>query len=514
MNMPISLSDSARLDSSAYILSGKGMKFEIPLPDQDKLCLLSDGMLYVAQSYQTDMVVLSYMELLRRNKMPFTVKIVTVDEIQRLHGHAHTLRVKQDNTFRQTQVVTLIREGVKRRASDIHFRNYERHTEIWMRIDGFLEKSHVLNSEDGMAMCGTMYGSMCDVADPTYELRKSQDGRLKRQYLNSCGLHGARIATRPMEYGNIVVLRLLYNAEAAPSLHNLGYLQEQILLISRMTNRTTGINIFSGPTGSGKSTSLKILLSQLLTQFNYHIHLLTIEDPPEYMIEGAVQTPILCDKDVPEEVARAWVKSISNAMRLDPDTIMIGEMRDHESAVTAFRAAMTGHGVWTTLHANNAIQILDRLRDMQVDLSFITDASLMTGLINQSLVPLNCDSCKRPYLQHADEIEPTLRARIEQYCQPEKVLLKGTDKGCAQCGGKGYMGRHAVAECIIPDQKMMNLYKTSGASAARSYWVKEKKGITKCAHLIHYINQGLVDPLIGEQKVCALDEDLLTLTLD
>lgn len=497
--------------SVATVASSKGAKFEVPLADQDKLCLLSDGMLYVAQSYQKDMAVLSYQDLLRRNNIKFRTKVVAVDEIQRLYAGAASASPTRDSTFRQNQVVALVREGVKRRASDVHFRNYEKHTEVWMRIDGFLEKIHVFKSEDGVALCGTMYGSMCDVADPTYELRKSQDGRLKREYLQSCGLYGARIATRPMEYGNLVVLRLLYNQGKRPTLQDLGYLYEQILLITRMTKRTTGINIFSGPTGSGKSTSLEALLSQLLSEFNYRIHLLTIEDPTEYVIPGAVQTPIICDKDDPEEVARTWVKSISNAVRLDPDVMMIGEMRDRDSAIAAFRAAMTGHGMWTTLHANNSMQILDRLRDMGVDLSFITDASLVTGLINQSLAPLNCPKCKRPYLKHRYEVDADVQERIERFCNPESVFLKGVDKGCPHCAGKGYLGRRVIAECVIPNQRLMNEYRAAGASAARSYWVKEMQGITKCAHLIRRINEGLIDPGLGEQKVCTLDEDELTL---
>lgn len=497
--------------TGASVVSARGARFEVPVNDQDKLCLLSNGMLYVAQSYQTDMAVLSYMELLRRNKVKFNMRVVSVDEIQRLYAGASTAESGRDDTFRQSQVIALVRDAVKRRASDVHFRNFEQFTEVWMRIDGFLQKCHTFKSEDGMALCGTMYGSMCDVAESQYKHRKSQDGRLKREFLQACGLYGARIATRPMEYGNVVVLRLLYNQGKRPTLQDLGYLPEQIALITRMTKRTTGINIFSGPTGSGKSTSLEALLSQLLTEFQYRIHLLTIEDPTEYVIPGAVQTPILCDKDDPDEVARAWVKSIANAMRLDPDVIMVGEMRDRDSAVTAFRAAMTGHGVWTTLHANNAMQILDRLRDMGVDLGFVTDAALLTGLINQSLVPLNCPKCRRPYVKHQHEVDDDLQERIARFCIPEKVFLKGNDKGCPHCGGKGYFGRRVVAECIVPTQKLMNEYRSAGASAARSYWVRDMHGITKCGHLIRRINEGMVDPAFGEQKVCTLDEDELTL---
>jgi general secretion pathway protein E len=495
---------------AAVVVSKDGDRFPVSAASRDKMCLLATDELLVATHYKADMEVLSYQELLRRGGVKFHVKLVSVDVIQRLYAGAKG-ETTSSNTHRQNEVVGLIQRAVSMRASDIHFRGYEKHAEVWFRVDGYLTKFTTWKAEDGKEVCATMYGSMCDVAEETYKDRKSQDGRLKREFLQACGLYGARIATRPMEYGNLVVLRLLYQQGARPTLSDLGYLVEQVALISRMTRRTTGINIFSGPTGSGKSTSLEALLSQLLKEFEYKIHLLTLEDPTEYVIDGAVQTPIICDKDDPAEVSRGWTKAISNAMRLDPDVIMIGEMRDRDSAVTAFRAAMTGHGVWTTLHANNAMQILDRLRDVGVDLSFITDAALVTGLINQSLAPVSCPKCRRPYVRYKKEVPDDVQERIERFCRPEAVYLRGNDIGCPECNGRGFKGRQVVAECIVPNQRLMNEYRNSGASAARSFWVKELGGITKCAHLARLVNAGVVDPMLGEQKVCTLDEDELTL---
>lgn len=495
----------------AAIASGRGAKYEVPAADLDKLCLMTDGTLYVASAYSKDMSVLSYMELLRRNKLQFKVQLTSVDEIQRVYSSSSTSG-GGDNSTRQEQVIALIKKGVERGASDIHFRNYAKHTEAWMRIDGFLEldKRDVFKPEDGAALCGTMYRSMCDVAEGDYIPTKSQDGRISREFLSACGLVGARIATRPMDYGNEAVLRLL-TRKKRQTLRELGYMDQQLKVMHRMTERTRGINIFSGETGSGKSTSLEVLLSELLVVHKYKIKLLTIEDPPEYVIPGAVQTPILCDKRDPEAVAREWARSISNALRLDPDVMMIGEMRDVDSAVAAFRAAMTGHGVWTTLHANDAIQILERLRDMGVDISLLTDASTVTGLINQSLAPKNCDHCKRPYLKYRHEVHEDLRERIELYCEPDKVFLKGNDRGCPHCNGKGYKGRTAVAETVVPTQAMMNVFKRDGKAAARKYWVEHQGGVTKAQHLIHKINEGVIDPHLGEQMVCALDEDAITL---
>jgi len=493
------------------IASGRGAKYEVGVADLDKLCLMTDGTLYVASAYAKDMSVLSYMELLRRNKIVFKVQHATVDEIQRMYSSAVTTS-SGDNSVRQEQVIALIKKAVGLGASDIHFRNYAKHTETWMRIDGFLEKDRqgVFGPEDGAALCGTMYRSMCDVAEGDYVPTKSQDGRISREFLSACGLVGARIATRPMDYGNEVVLRLL-TRHKRQTLGELGYLDRQLRDLHRMTERTRGINIFSGETGSGKSTSLEVLLSDLLARHKYKIKLQTIEDPPEYVIPGAVQTPILCDKRDPEEVSREWARSISNVLRLDPDVIMVGEMRDVDSAVATFRAAITGHGVWTTLHTFDAHASLQRLLDIGVDINLLTDASIVTGLINQSLAAKNCEHCRRPYLKYRHEVHEELRERIELYCEPDRVFLKGNDRGCPHCNGRGYKGRTVIAETVVPTQAMMNVFKRDGKAAARKYWVEHQKGVTKAQHLIYKINEGIIDPHLGEQMVCSLDEDVITL---
>ena len=308
-----------------------------------------------------------------------------------------------------------------------------------------------------------------------------------------------------------MVLRLIYDNSRGNklTLENAGYLPEQIAQIRRMRQRTTGINVFSGPTGSGKSTTLERVLSELLAAFDNKIHLLTIEDPPEYAIAGAIQTPMMCDKDDDEAVSREWARSISNSLRLDPDVMMVGEMRDLASAVAAFRAAMTGHGVWTTLHANDVMSILERLRDIGVEVSLLTDPALITGLINQWLVRKICQECAKDYVANRHTVPADLADRIDHFCDPAKVRLKGD--GCKKCKGTGISGRTVIAEVVVPTMRLMTVFKQHGKSEARSYWVKHMHGITKNRHLIQRINEGLVDPAHGERDVCALDEDIITL---
>jgi len=148
---------------------------------------------------------------------------------------------------------------------------------------------------------------------------------------------------------------------------------------------------------------------------------------------------------------------------------------------------------------------------MGVDINLLTDASTVTGLINQSLAPKNCEHCKRPYLKYRHEVNEEMRERIELYCDPSRVFLKGNDRGCPHCGGKGYKGRTVVAETVVPTQSLMDVFKRDGKAKARKYWVEHMGGVTKAQHLIHKINEGIIDPHLGEQMVCALDEDVITL---
>lgn len=503
--------------NAVRLLTAQGGPYALSAPLQDMMCLTDGGILFVSASHDKDHHVLSFMDRLTRHAHPFQVEKVSLTRIQQLYAAAQTgseYRVRpvsgQERTHRQTDVVRLIREAVEKGASDLHFIVNPQMCTVRFRIHGELMTAHELTAQHGNDLCTTIYQSMCDVADSMYNPGKSQDARLKRSFIQQCGLFGARVGTRPTDTGVLMVLRLLYDRRGQkPTLDALGYLPEQIALIRRMGQRTTGINIFSGPTGSGKSTTLECVLTDLMHLFEERIHLLTIEDPPEYAIPGANQTPILCDKDDEDALSHEWARAISNAMRLDPDVMMIGEIRDLSSAIAAFRAAMTGHGVWTTLHTNDAVSILERLRDLGVEVGLLTDPALMTGLVNQSLVRRLCSDCRRPYREHTHRLANDLAARIERLCEPENVWLKG--EGCAQCKGTGIAGRMVIAEVVVPNTAFMTVFKTQGKTEAYEYWVRHLQGITKNQHLIRRINEGLVDPLHGERDVGPLDMDQILL---
>ncbi|CAE6793770.1 hypothetical protein R70006_04972 [Paraburkholderia domus] len=504
------------------LLSVPGSNFAPSPGIATKVALMSSNVLLVAESYRSDQNVLSYQSLMSRaRRAPIEIKVVSLDHIGKILAGSDQIQLSGQRSEKQTEVMSRLSDAVKRRASDIHFINGEKKTKIKYRIDGVLHQVDEITIDDGTALCRTMYESMTDISAASYKQQMSQDARIERKWLSEAGLTGSRIATRPLDTNNLFVLRLLYpGSVAGRTLGGLGYAAVQIAEINRMIRRD-GVNIFSGSTGSGKSTSLMLICMMILQLYNYNVHLLTIEDPPEYDIPGANQTPLDYDASEPEKIGLAWARAISNAMRLDPDFLMVGELRDLASTMAAIQAAMTGHGLWTTTHAKHNFASLDRLADLGVPIGRLTDASLITGLINQSLVPKLCthEGCKRAFSKYRDEVPADVQARIDEFCDADNVFIRcaateaSTD--CPMCGGLGYVGRTVAAEVTTPTQRLLDIYRAEGSYAARSYWVNEMEGMTSMAHMISKVNEGLVDPISGEEAMRrGLDEDKLTLISD
>lgn len=475
--------------SVAQVISSVEGPLKVGTAERSLLCLLHDGTLVVSEAHKLDPYVMAYRERLRALTHSYHIQYSSPERIRSLYQDAGEAASVINKTVVQEEVVGVLRDATRLGASDIHIINRPNESLLRFRIHGVLEDYRRLLPQQGEAYSATIYQSMLDVADPYFKKTVPQDGRLKEEFVSSIGLFGARVATRPTERGHLMVMRLLYNAVGHVGLDELGYLPEHIEMITKLSRNKTGINILSGATGSGKSLSLKCALELVLDAFGHAIHVLTIEDPPEYTIPGAVQTPVLSDD---------WAGAISNAMRLDPDVIQIGELRDLPSATAGFRAGITGHGVWTTLHANDNVSALERLRDLGVDLGLITDPSLVTSLMNQSLVRTLCPHCSEPYQDRAAALDTWARERIEATCDPERVRMRG--EGCGECRG-GIKGRSLVAEIILPTMGFMDIFRSKGKNAARAHWLDEMGGITKTDHVVRRVNEGRVDPLTAEQDI-------------
>lgn len=498
-------------------LTGVGGKYHISDDLRKLLCLTSDGVLYVSGAHLVDSNVRAFMERLARDRVGFRVQKVPVEEIQAHYQASAALKGLSRGARGQpaARVLTNLQDDIEKFlkragalfASDIRFIIDRGVCRVKVRVHGdWRDFGSSFTEEEGWEFCQSIYNTMCDQSSSFFQKEKSQDARVSGKFIDKYGLNSARVATRPLDLGMLLVIRLFYRT-LHPTLESLGYTKEQLETLRALVRRLDGMILFSGRTGSGKSTSMALALGELAAEYKEALNIITIEHPCEAEIRGVHHTPLDADFDDDVAVSKAWARAIANCMRLAPDVLMVGEIRDLASAVAAFRAAMTGHGLLSTVHANDADGAMVRLEELGVERGLLTDHLLLTGLVNQTLVKTICKQCPPvPYLGNEDHLSPALRRRVEKYCDPTKVFLR-SPAGCSHCHFTGVAGRTVIAEVIETDERFMDLYRAHGRFAARAYWVSECGGLTKNQHLIQKINAGLIDPRDGERG-CTLDRDV------
>jgi general secretion pathway protein E/type IV pilus assembly protein PilB len=331
-------------------------------------------------------------------------------------------------------VNALLVDAVKRGASDIHFEPEYAFLRIRYRIDGVLETVRSLHKTylPGLTVRVKVVSSM-NIA----ETRSPQDGRL------SLTLNGRpvdfRVSTQPTIYGENIVLRVLDREKSIISLDRMNLSKDTLAKLDIMLSRPEGILVVTGPTGSGKTTTLYSLLAQVNDET---VNIMTLEDPVEYPLTLMRQTSV-------NEVARMdFADGIRSIMRQDPDIILVGEVRDKETAEMAFRAAMTGHQVFTTLHTNSALGAFPRLLDIGIQPDIM--AGNIIGVIAQRLVRVLCPHCKEAYA-------PAREERLLLGAAGQKLSYVYRPVGCKQCDNKGYKGRTAIMEMLVMDSDLDEL---------------------------------------------------------
>jgi type IV pilus assembly protein PilB len=325
----------------------------------------------------------------------------------------------------------LLMEAVNGRASDIHLEPRRTHMEVRYRIDGELQ--HVRNiPRQLMAACISRIKVMAEL--DIAERRVPQDGRI------TIKVEGRqvdlRVSTLPIQYGERVVMRVLDRDRGICKLDELGFSEHNLRTFRWLLQRPNGIILVTGPTGSGKTTTLYAALREIQSVSR---NIITCEDPIEYELEGINQS------NVNEKAGLTFAVQLRAILRQDPDVVLVGEIRDQETAEIACRAAMTGHLVLSTLHTNDAVSAIPRLIDMGVE-SFLISSSL-AGVVAQRLVRVICPHCKEEY-------EPSL-AEIQLIGYHVDRLYRG--KGCTVCGGRGYLGRVSVHEILVVDDEIRAL---------------------------------------------------------
>lgn len=476
---------------------------------QEYMCYLPDGRLLISKTHRFKPVVTSFIGRLRRLQMPYREQHVDLSVITSMQEEQRASQsAPRDASDMQRFARQLLEKAVAARASDIHLRcSKVARTSIHMRIHGDIEFVDEHPFEFGERLATAIYQSIADVSDTSFEPLSRQDARIGNKAHLPVGLDGVRVATTPQVDGFIMVLRLLYNDTVDSfELTLLGYSTEQAEAVELMKRRPTGINIIAGPTGSGKSTTLQRVLGSIVKETAGRKHVITVEDPPEYPIPGVVQTPVT-NAGTEEERSESFQTAIKAAMRLDPDVIMIGEVRDAPSATLAVRAAMTGHQVWTTLHTNSAIGSIYRLHDLGVPLEIITDHTIITGLTCQRLIKVLCPHCKVPFSNAIKRYREGDVRRILSVVALESAYVTG--EGCEHCRGTGTIGRTVVAETIITDATLMSLIRQRDRIGAYEYWKRDQNGKTMLSHAIAKINDGSVDPFTAEDVVGPLNMETI-----
>jgi len=332
----------------------------------------------------------------------------------------------------------IIYNALKKRASDIHIEPYEDKLLVKYRVDGALNEEFSFPKINQQAVIARV--KIISGLDIT-ESRMPQDGRFKVKFENR--EIDFRVSSLPTNFGEKFVLRVLDRKSLSVGLQKLGFSQKPLKLFEEALAAPFGIILVTGPTGSGKSTTLYSIISQINTPEK---NIITIEDPVEYHLEGITQIQANAD------IGLTFSAGLRSVLRQSPDIIMVGEIRDSETADIAIKASLTGEIIFSTLHTNSAVGAISRLRDMGTE-SFLLASSLV-ALTAQRLVRNLCPKCKEKYKMDKEIIK---RLGLASFCRDNNTNEFYRSKGCPYCGHSGYHGRVAIIEIILLDDKIKEM---------------------------------------------------------
>jgi type IV pilus assembly protein PilB len=377
------------------------------------------------------------------------------------HAESDTAAAQDDESAPVVKLVKAILLGaINANASDIHLEPHTPEMRVRYRVDGDLKPVMTIPNHIEEAVVARIK-VMADMN--TTETRRPQDGKLT--FVDSDTKASMRVSTIPTTSGEKVVLRVIDDGQRTYSLENIGMNPTTRAMIQSLLDRPHGMIVVTGPTGSGKSTTLYAMLASL-NAGPYNI--VTVEDPVEAHIPGVNQVHADADHGL------GFANSLRHFMRQDPDVIMVGEIRDHETAVIAVQAALTGHLLLSTLHTNDAVGAVVRLKDLGID-SFKIGGSLL-GSVAQRLVRAICPHCKAPY----DPNDKMLKTLARQQSIPaDATFFHG--RGCRKCLGTGYAGRTAIYEVMVVSRTLAEAIER-GLPQAALREIAQREGMLELVH--------------------------------
>ena len=365
----------------------------------------------------------------------------------------------------ETLIKHILHFAVKMRATDIHIRPMSKSVNISFRIDGVMTSMFSIPDSLKRIVASLKMKADMDIA----EQRLPQDGRFRETILNN--FYDFRVSTLLSIHGENMVIRLLPLESSVLGMEQLGFFKEDVKIIENMFNEPFGIILLTGPTGSGKSTTLYAGIRSLnLLEKN----VLTVEDPIEYQI------PLLRQTQVNEKAGYTFANATRYFLRHDPDVILVGEIRDKETAATAVTASITGHLVLSTLHANSSVGAIPRLRDLGIRGYLIGDS--LIGVVSQRLVRKICSACKEAYAPEEWE---------KNYINENAISVLHRGTGCKVCSGTGYFGRTLVYEILTVDKELSGIIENEG-DMKNICEISKKKGFVDMFDItVKKIRQGI-----------------------
>jgi general secretion pathway protein E len=390
----------------------------------------------------------SYRFWYRRQSLPSQEKINPKQLVNPLTGEVEQIDAVEATDLYLSQAASqsrrinaLIAVALQHRASDIHLEPTQQGLRVRFRIDGILQEIKTLPLDISRKIIVALK-VMCDmdIADS----RRPQDGRIGKNYTSAENLQlnlDMRVSTVPCVCGEKAVIRLLPQENPfSNQLENLGFSAQSLAIYRGWLSQPQGLIIMTGPTGSGKTSTLYTSLQSIATP---QVNVCTIEDPVEYVLPNITQTQVL------EPAGMTFAAGLRAILRQDPDIVMVGEVRDSETAETVVRAALTGHLVLSTMHTNDAASAIPRLKDLGPDPGLISDALL--GIVAQRLIRKVCLHCAVPYTPTPQELQ-NLRLPPDKDTSRWRI-----GRGCDRCFGTGYYGREAVVELLDADDGIREL---------------------------------------------------------
>jgi type II secretory ATPase GspE/PulE/Tfp pilus assembly ATPase PilB-like protein len=420
-------------------------QLEIALEEQKKTGELIGAILYslgfISQQDLLTVLSMSYGAEYKRDKEEAINLPDDMEDIVRQSSTALRTAEREADRVTDVSLVPIVRlvekiiiTGLNKGATDIHIGPDVRGSRVRYRIDGLLQHGMYLPKDVLPAITSRIkiMGSM-DIA----ETRVPQDGSTKFSWSDK--FFDIRISTFPITGGENIVMRLLDKSQLLLGLENLGFAKDDIEILNHSLNMPYGMILVTGPTGSGKTTTLYSALSIINSVYK---NIFTIEDPIEY------QLPLVRQSQVNVKAGLTFASGLRSILRQDPDVILVGEMRDFETAELAIRASLTGHLVFSTLHTNDAVSSLPRLIDMGVEPFLI--ASTVDTVISQRLVRILCNRCKEAY-----PTSPELIKKIGIEMPEDTILYRA--KGCQECNDTGYKGRTVIYEIMKMNESLREL---------------------------------------------------------